>query len=721
VSRLDQLEAAVGIAEENRAEADDALARALHQRDAIVVDESVIDHAASIDALAEGRQSHQESLRDLPRRRAELAVMESELAGALGELGNQWSIERVLALDSSLVARQAIAEHARAMTESDKAHDRARLALEPLLAHRDELLAGQAQTRACLDATAEPEDPMEALLGRQAVIEAAGSLSSRPPTSFAPAPGAVATLGFVSALATGGGYLVSGWSGAFVGAIAAAGAAVGAFLLARTGARRAPSDQLADVATEREAIKAALATHEARAALARELDEIGGRLRHAETRIARAQAGVDEAARRMEATRETWRRHADGASLIGVATPEAALDLLAQARVVAERQRAVDAMAHRVRAIEADIHRYEDAIARTWSAVEGNALPPEGSAAKLMARLAAARETSKDALHLEATVRDCRDNSSAAERRLEASRAALSDHLSHWRAGDGDDLRTRAKDWAEREATERDLRAQEALVVQAAGSRDGFEPFVAELESTPAEVHELERDTTEERIRHLSAEHNRLLTAVGGFDSELATLEAGGETSALLAKREELRARARELADEWATLRVARLLIERARARYERERQPAVVRAAQEYFAAMTLGRYRQIKAPLGEAVLRVVDSDGAEKTPEQLSRGTREQLYLSLRFGLIEQFTERSGPLPIVVDEILVNFDRERALQAARGFATLARRHQVIAFTCHEWVVDLFREADEDTRVWHLYEMSERAAAPETEVVSRR
>jgi uncharacterized protein YhaN len=166
---------------------------------------------------------------------------------------------------------------------------------------------------------------------------------------------------------------------------------------------------------------------------------------------------------------------------------------------------------------------------------------------------------------------------------------------------------------------------------------------------------------------------------------------------------------------------VARLLIERARARYERERQPAVVRAAQEYFAAMTLGRYRQIKAPLGEAVLRVVDSDGAEKTPEQLSRGTREQLYLSLRFGLIEQFTERSGPLPIVVDEILVNFDRERALQAARGFATLARRHQVIAFTCHEWVVDLFREADEDTRVWHLYEMSERAAAPETEVVSRR
>ena len=144
-------------------------------------------------------------------------------------------------------------------------------------------------------------------------------------------------------------------------------------------------------------------------------------------------------------------------------------------------------------------------------------------------------------------------------------------------------------------------------------------------------------------------------------------------------------------------------LIEKARGRYERERQPAVVQAAERYFFEMTLGRYRRIIAPLGESSLHVVEANGQEKTPDQLSRGTREQLYLALRFGLIEQFRERSGPLPIVVDEVLVNFDRERALAAARGFARLAQRHQVIAFTCHEWVVDLFREADGATRVWML------------------
>ena len=223
------------------------------------------------------------------------------------------------------------------------------------------------------------------------------------------------------------------------------------------------------------------------------------------------------------------------------------------------------------------------------------------------------------------------------------------------------------------------------------------------MEATDAVALELEERALESELDRQQAEHEVSLTTLGGVQGELAALESGGGTSALLARRERLRTEAAELAREWSTARIARLLIEKARGRYERERQPAVVQAAERYFIEMTLGRYRRIIAPLGESSLHVVEANGQEKTPDQLSRGTREQLYLALRFGLIEQFRERSGPLPIVVDEVLVNFDRERALAAARGFARLAQRHQVIAFTCHEWVVDLFREADGATRVWML------------------
>ena len=106
------------------------------------------------------------------------------------------------------------------------------------------------------------------------------------------------------------------------------------------------------------------------------------------------------------------------------------------------------------------------------------------------------------------------------------------------------------------------------------------------------------------------------------------------------------------------------------------------------------MGRYRQVYAPLGEQTVTVTDADGRTKQPTELSRGTREQLFLSLRFGLIRELGERTEPLPVVVDEVLVNFDPDRGLRAAAAFTELSRTNQVLVFTCHPTVVDLFRNA---------------------------
>ncbi len=67
------------------------------------------------------------------------------------------------------------------------------------------------------------------------------------------------------------------------------------------------------------------------------------------------------------------------------------------------------------------------------------------------------------------------------------------------------------------------------------------------------------------------------------------------------------------------------------------------------------------------------------------LSGGTAQQLYLAVRFGLVEHFAETAEPLPIVMDDILVNFDPERAQLTARSIERLAESQQVIYFTCHQ------------------------------------
>jgi uncharacterized protein YhaN len=99
-----------------------------------------------------------------------------------------------------------------------------------------------------------------------------------------------------------------------------------------------------------------------------------------------------------------------------------------------------------------------------------------------------------------------------------------------------------------------------------------------------------------------------------------------------------------------------------------------------------------------------VSDRDGSQKTPERLSRGTREQLYLALRLGVIEEAALNHERLPVVVDEVLVNFDPARARRAVEAFILLAKHTQVIVFTCHPWIADLFDDVSSKHRVIDLH-----------------
>ena len=108
----------------------------------------------------------------------------------------------------------------------------------------------------------------------------------------------------------------------------------------------------------------------------------------------------------------------------------------------------------------------------------------------------------------------------------------------------------------------------------------------------------------------------------------------------------------------------------------------------------ITEGRYTTVFSPLDESEIYVTDSAGAQKQPAHLSRGAREQLFLSLRFGLIREHGQHAERLPVIVDEVLVNFDPGRALKAAHAFIELSHTNQVLVFTCHPQIVDWFVSA---------------------------
>ena len=73
------------------------------------------------------------------------------------------------------------------------------------------------------------------------------------------------------------------------------------------------------------------------------------------------------------------------------------------------------------------------------------------------------------------------------------------------------------------------------------------------------------------------------------------------------------------------------------------------------------------------------------------MSRGTREQLYFAMRLGLIQVSETKSEPMPVVMDDILVNFDDDRRPAAIEGLAEFSADRQVIVLTCHKNTFDIY------------------------------
>ena len=146
--------------------------------------------------------------------------------------------------------------------------------------------------------------------------------------------------------------------------------------------------------------------------------------------------------------------------------------------------------------------------------------------------------------------------------------------------------------------------------------------------------------------------------------------------------------------EAYAVSYIAARLLEEALEAYEAERQPAVIQSAQDIFARLTGGRYTRLATPLGRFEPMVSGTSSAGKGPERLSRATAEQLFLALRLSYIDNLAGAHPSLPVLMDDILVNFDDERRSAAARVIAEFAERRQVVFFTCHAATAEAFREA---------------------------
>lgn len=233
------------------------------------------------------------------------------------------------------------------------------------------------------------------------------------------------------------------------------------------------------------------------------------------------------------------------------------------------------------------------------------------------------------------------------------------------------------------------------------GGHVPYDSIVRLLENAPAGELERRWDTLGQRVQQAEERISQLLQRQGETSQEMKSLAADRRLSEAKLELACLEKQMVACSEHWRTLGATTCMLEKVCEVYETERQPETLREASAFLKQLTDGKYVRVWTPLGKNALRI-DNDKNQSLPlEVLSRGTREAVFIALRLSLAAAYSRRGVTLPLVLDDVLVNFDSIRATNAAkvlRDFAALG--HQVVMFTCHEHIMKIFHNIHVQVRV---------------------
>ncbi len=438
-------------------------------------------------------------------------------------------------------------------------------------------------------------------------------------------------------------------------------------------------------------------------------------LRAAETLFAARDAAarafreqINSAAQARDAAEKAARAHADALErrqawdrerrevLDGIGLPAATDPAEAEAAIVAWERIAGEARSwhtarERIAEMTADIDAFgaktEAMVARAAPDLAGQ--PPTVAVPAIAARLAITRDQTKEKArqaaelkNLDEAIARTRERHAAAESQLAALRrlAGVDDDdalvLAIARARAHEVLARECAHRADELATQGDGIAIEVLKADAAD---------ADPDALAARVEDIDRALGAITDQTIEAER-----ALARVNDELIRLEAGQNAAEAAQRMENFAAEAAETASRYARLRLAAECLRAGLEKFRREQQDPLLRRAGEHFSRLSLKRYARLEIvedDRGTPSIVATRPDGTRCPVAALSEGTRDQLYLALRVAALEDFCARAEPLPFIADDLLVNFDDDRARAALTVLGDLGAVTQTILFTHHEHI----------------------------------
>lgn len=202
-----------------------------------------------------------------------------------------------------------------------------------------------------------------------------------------------------------------------------------------------------------------------------------------------------------------------------------------------------------------------------------------------------------------------------------------------------------------------------------------------EISPVPVQAPQGDRGELEARLNTVNADLHRFSDDAAQLSGALGTL---GDPAELTARRSRLREELERREGEYRALALALEGLQEADSLLRERFSPALNARAGEYLHALTGGRYAAAAVKRDFRAAAREEGGAVPRRDLTLSGGTAQQLYLAARLALCDLALPAEEPCPLVLDDVLDAFDDDRARRAVEVLDTVARKRQVLLFSCH-------------------------------------
>ena len=213
---------------------------------------------------------------------------------------------------------------------------------------------------------------------------------------------------------------------------------------------------------------------------------------------------------------------------------------------------------------------------------------------------------------------------------------------------------------------------------------------------------ESEREQAEENLAEAGKD-------LGAAQQKLRSVSDGADVAELVERRATIDLEMEETGLDYLERQFGLRLAEEAIRRYRDTHRSGMMEETQTAFAELTGGAYQRLEIESagkgGAEILRAIHADGTIRRVDDLSKGTRFQLYLALRAAAYMELVSKRVCLPFFCDDVFETFDDERTRAACRLMERIGRSGQAIYLTHHKHVVDIAREVCETEPVLHGFD----------------